>query len=236
MRLVPFPIGTLVVVVGAEECVEALRSMQHVVVGAACALIVLVVLPRRVELRELRVEFVVGRRRARRGGAVGRVERQRRRALERRTHDRQRTEDVGPDQRRPGGDWRTRVVSHHHRHGAVPEGVDEPDGVSHHVEHAEGIGIGVIGAVPARGAPVAALIRGDDVIPRGCQRHHHFAPAVGELGEAVQEQHGWPARSLVARFQHVHRQAVDVADACGSERQAESSNCRRVEDRPDRRG
>ena len=75
MRLVSFPIGTLVVVVGAEECVETLGGMKHVVVGAACALIVLVVLPRRVQLRELRVELVIGRRWAWRCGAVGRVER-----------------------------------------------------------------------------------------------------------------------------------------------------------------
>ena len=39
---------------------QALRRMQHVVVGAGRALIVLIIFPRRVELRELRIEFVVG--------------------------------------------------------------------------------------------------------------------------------------------------------------------------------
>jgi len=56
-------------------------------------------------------------------------------------------------------------MSYHHCDGAVAKRVDQPDGVSHHVEHAEGIGIGVIRVVPARGAPVAALVGGDHVIP-----------------------------------------------------------------------
>ena len=73
---VPFPIGTLVMVVGAEEGMETLRGMEHLVVGPACALIVLVILPRRVELRELPVELVIGRRGPRRGRAIGGVERQ----------------------------------------------------------------------------------------------------------------------------------------------------------------
>src|SRR6516164_6351001 len=53
------PIGALVVVVGAEESVQALRRMQHVVVGAGRALIVLIIFPRRVELCQLGVKLVI---------------------------------------------------------------------------------------------------------------------------------------------------------------------------------
>ena len=189
--------------------------MQHVVVGPARALIVLVVLPRRVELREVRVELVVGWRRTRRRGAIRGVEWQRRRTFERGAHDGDRAEDVGPNEGGPGRDRRTRIVSHHHRDRAVTEGVDEPDGISHHVEHAKRIGIGVVRIVPAGRAAVAALIGSDHVIPRRCQRQHHLAPAIGELREAMQQQHSRPARMSRSRFQHVHGQAVDIPDRSG---------------------
>ena len=58
--MVPFVVGALAEVIGAEKGVQTLRRMQHVVVGAARALIVLIVLPRRVEFRELGIKFVVG--------------------------------------------------------------------------------------------------------------------------------------------------------------------------------
>ena len=103
--------------------------------------------------------------------------------------------------------WPTTIATR-----AMAERVDEPHGIAHHVEDAEGIGIGVVGIVPARGAAVAALIGGDHVIARRRQRQHHLAPAVGEFREAMQQQHGGPAWTLVAGFQHVHRQAVDVGD------------------------
>jgi len=57
-----------------------------------------------------------------------------------------------------------------------------------------------------------ALIRGDHVISRCRKRQHYLAPAVGEFGKAVQQQHGGPAGDLVAGFQNVHRQAIDVCD------------------------
>jgi hypothetical protein len=58
------------VAVGTEEGVETLRCVQHVVVGAAGPLIVLVIFARRAELREFAVEFVIGLSRTRRRGAV----------------------------------------------------------------------------------------------------------------------------------------------------------------------
>jgi hypothetical protein len=46
MRIVPFEVSALVEIIRAEEGMQALRRMQHVVIRAASALIVLIVLPR----------------------------------------------------------------------------------------------------------------------------------------------------------------------------------------------
>src|ERR1700736_4870860 len=106
MGMVSFVVGALVEVIGAEEGVQALRRMQHVVVGAAGALIVLIVFPRWVELGELGVQFVFGDGRAWRRRAVRCVEGQRGRAFKWRAQDRERTENIGPNELGPGGDRR----------------------------------------------------------------------------------------------------------------------------------
>jgi hypothetical protein len=212
MRLVAFPIGALVVVVSTEKGVETLRRVQHVVVGAAGPLIVLVIFARRAELREFGVEFVIGLSRTRRRGAVRGVERQARHARKRRTHHRHRSEYIRPDERAPRRDRRAGIVPDHGRDLAIAEREHKPHGIADHVEDAEGIGIGIIGVVPAGGAAIAALIRGDRVISRRCKRQHYLAPAVGEFRKAMQQQHGGPAGALVASFQNVHRQAINVSD------------------------
>jgi hypothetical protein len=50
------------------------------------------------------------------------------------------------------------------------------------------------------------------MIFRRRKRQHHLAPAVGEFREAMQQQHGGSAWNLIASFQYVHRQAIDVGD------------------------
>src|SRR5215472_9790152 len=106
MRFVARPIGALVVVVGAEESLHALVRMQHVVIGARRALIVLIVLARWFELRQLGIEFIIGHWRARRRRTVRSVERHTGHTWERRTHHHNRTEDVGPNEGAPGRDRR----------------------------------------------------------------------------------------------------------------------------------
>src|ERR1051325_5786429 len=101
MRLVAFPIGALVVVVGAEERMKALWRMQHIVVCSPRPLIILVILPWRIQLRQLCVQFVVGLSRRRNWCSVGGVERKRRRAFEGGAHDRDGPENVGPHERGP---------------------------------------------------------------------------------------------------------------------------------------
>src|SRR3984885_6758103 len=51
--LVPRPVRALVMIVGAQECVDALRSSPHVIVGFARLVITLVMLPWRVKPRQV---------------------------------------------------------------------------------------------------------------------------------------------------------------------------------------
>ena len=76
----------------------------------------------------------------------------------------------------------------HGRNGAVAEGPNQSQRVADQVEHAERAEVAVVAAVPARGAPVTSLVRGDHVKPGCGQRQHHLPPTVRKLGEAVQEQ------------------------------------------------
>src|SRR5260370_31884323 len=99
MGIVPFVVSALVEVIGGEEGMQALRRMKHVVVGAAGALVVLIVFPRWVELRKLGIKLVVRDCRARQGRAVSCVERQRGRAFKWRAHDCDRTKNIGPNER-----------------------------------------------------------------------------------------------------------------------------------------
>jgi len=210
MGIVPFVVGALIEVIGAEESAQALRRMKHIVARAASTLIVLIVLSRRVELREFGIKLIVRECRVRQGRAVCRVKGQRRWALKWRAHDRERTKNVGANERGPGGDGRAGIVPDHHRYRAVAQRVDKPDSVSRHVENTKRILIGVVRIVPTRGATVTALIRGDHVIACRRERRHHFAPAIGELREAMQEQHRLSARRFVTRLEDVHRKAVYV--------------------------
>src|SRR4029077_11750620 len=76
------PVGAFHVVVGAQERVNSLRSVPHVVVRFARLVVPLVVLAGRLQGGELVVDGIRGgRRRSRR---IGCVERQRRRTAERR--------------------------------------------------------------------------------------------------------------------------------------------------------
>ena len=100
--------------------------------------------------------------------------------------------------------------------GAVPEGPDQPQRVADQVEHAEGAEVAVVVTVPARGAPVTPLVRGDHVVAGRGQRQHHLPPTVRKLGEAVQQQDAGPVPALEAGFQHVHRQSVAVVHEAGT--------------------
>ncbi len=134
---------------------------------------------------------------ARPGGGGGRVavgiERQRRRAGKRRAHQRYRAEHVRPQQRAPGRDGRAEIVPDDCRRPSGSRARHQPERVAHQVEHAEAGEVAVVVGVPAGGAAIAALVRRDHVIARFRQRQHHFAPAVGEFGKAVQQQHAGPA-------------------------------------------
>src|SRR3954454_1183248 len=101
--------------------------------------------------------------------------------------------------------------------------------VLHEVEHAVLGEIAVVAAIPAGSLAVAALVRCDDMEARVGKRLHDLAPAIGELGKAVQQEHSRPA---IADLAHMHAQAVyafDEARADQGRRYAYPSRCcRRV--------
>ena len=97
----------------------------------------------------------------------------------------------------------------------MPECGDEAHDVPDQVQDAERVDVAVVGTVPTRGAAIAPLIGGDDVIARRRDRQHHLAPAVGELREAVQQQNTRAVLSFESRLQHVHGEAVDAVDEAG---------------------
>src|SRR5213593_1086219 len=121
MRFIPFPIRALVVIVGAEKRMQSLWRMQHVIVGSAGALVVLIILSRRIQPRKFRIKLVIRNRARRSSSAVRGIEGKRWRAFKGRAQDRDRLENVRPDQSRPGGDRRPGVMPRNHRYFAVPE-------------------------------------------------------------------------------------------------------------------
>src|SRR4051812_40165033 len=78
--------------------------------------------------------------------------------------------------------------------------------VLHEVEHAVLREVAVVAAIPAGSLAVAALVRREDMEARVGKRLHDLAPAIGELGEAVQQEHG--RTTGIARLAHMHAQAV----------------------------
>ena len=138
----------------------------------------LVVLAGPVQGRELGVDRPRGRRLRRDG----------RRARERCAHQRHLAEDVRADEGRPRGDRRAEVVAGQQRDLRAAERVEQPHDVAHEVEEPIRREVAVVVQVPARGAPVAALVRRDDVEARLRERRHDVPPAIGQLGKSVQEE------------------------------------------------
>src|SRR6516225_8211977 len=83
--LVLFPISTLVIIIGTQESVDALRGSPHIIIGFARSVILLVMLPWRIEPRQV-LENAGGARRNGRRKLLGSIKRQLRRASEWSTH------------------------------------------------------------------------------------------------------------------------------------------------------
>ena len=207
------PVGALVVVIAAQERVDPLRGVLHVRVGVARVVVPLIVLAWSRQPGHLLID-------ARPGVRPGGRERERRRPAERRAHQHHGAEHIRPRHGAPRRDGRPEIMPNDGGHPAIAERRHEAQRVPHHVEAPERVEIGVVAGVPARRPPIAALVRRHDVIPRRGERDHHMAPAVGELGKAMQEQHQRPSAPRVARFQQMHPQAVDVRH------EARSNPCR----------
>ena len=173
---------------------QSLRCVPQVVVRLARRVIALIVLARRRQLRQVVVDAVARRvPRAAHLRGVGGVERQRGRPTERRAHQHDRSENIGPHDSAPRGDRRSEVVADDGGDRAIAERRDERDHVGHLVQRSPRTQVVVELHVRAARAPVPSQVRRDDVIS-GCRnRQHHLPPAVRELGETMNQQHGWSA-------------------------------------------
>ena len=84
--------------------------------------------------------------------------------------------------------------------------------IPHQVQKAKGSKIAVVVRIPSGRATVAAPVRRHDMETGGGERHHYLPPGIGELREAVEQQHARPSRRIEARLQQVNPQAGDVID------------------------
>ena len=145
---------------------DSLGTVLHLRIRPPCRVVPLIVLARPVECRELGMD------RSRRW----RLRRDVRRARKRRTHQRQLMEDVRTDEGRPCGDRRAEIVTGQQRSFRAAERVQQPHDIAREVEEPIGREVAVIVRVPARRAPVAALVRRDDMEARLRQGRHDAQP------------------------------------------------------------
>ena len=166
-----------------------------------------------------------------------RVERQRGRSGEWRTHHDNRAKHIGSHQGTPCRHWRAEVVSDHRRHRAITQREDQTQRIAHQVQHAEGCDITVEARVAASGAAIPALVRCHDMEAERRERQHLMTPTEGEFREAMKQQHQRPARIFEAGFEPVHLQAIAVVGGArahagwqrqGSECEGHGRHCSRA--------
>ena len=121
----------------------------------------------------------------------------------------------------------------HGVNAAIAERRHQPERIAHQIGEPERGKIAVVVRIPSGGAAITALVRRDHVIAGRCENRHHLAPAKGEFGKAMQQQHAGPAARFEAGFQHVHAQAVDIfhvagADGGGKRDLGEDGHCLRL--------
>ena len=108
------------------------------------------------------------------------------------------------------GDKRAEVVADDRLDAVQAQGCEQGDRVAGQPHLPVRAEVGVVGVVPAGGAAVSALVRGDDVVAGGRQRRGDLAPGISQFREAVQQQQRRP--SGLAGLHDVHAQAVHAVD------------------------
>ena len=209
--LVLGPVGAFHVIVGAEEIVDALRGVAHIGVGESGVVVGVVVLAGGIELGQCVVDAAAP------GDGLGGDALQRRRAGEGAAHHDSGAEDVGSDQCGPGGDGGAEVVTDDGGGVVASDGGEQSRDVADKVEHAEFAEVDIVVGVGAGGMSVSALIGGDDVVAGVGEWEHDVAPAVGDFGEAVQEQEAGSVGIVRPGFQEVDVESVDAGDGAGAD-------------------
>jgi hypothetical protein len=200
----------------AQESVQALWRSPHVIVRFARLIITLVMLPWRVKLRQV-VEDALRVRRNGQRRLLGGVKRQLRRSPEGGAHQGHGPEHIRADERAIGRDRRAEVMPDDSGHGTIAERRDQTQRVPDEVGQAKGSKVAVVSVIPSRRAPVAALIRGDDVISRRRKRAHDSPPRVCEFRKAMEKRDEGPPVGLESSLEHVDRESVNVVDHAGAD-------------------
>ena len=76
--------------------------------------------------------------------------------------------------------------------------------------------------IPASGAPVAPLVRRNDVKARVSERQHHLAPAVGKFGKTMEQENTRAVLLFEAGLQNVHAQALHAVNEAGADPASET--------------
>ncbi len=194
-------------IIGAQERVDALRGSAHIVVGLACSVISLIMLPRARQLCEVFEYFVERRsRRSSRRRLLRGIKRQRRRSPERGAHQHDRAKHVRPQQGAIGGNGRTEIVSDHGRGRAMAERRDKPQCIPARGWRAKRSDVALRMRCPSGGTPRSPFDPGrrcDSPPPPAAAR----PPSDSQLREAV-EKHDQGRPSPRSRLQHVHREPL----------------------------
>src|SRR5437773_2505448 len=210
-RLVVFKVCAFEVIVGAQEIMDALRRVPHILICRPRGVVRLVVLARDRELRKIIIDVSAARSAGFRR-IVGRIEWQRGRACKRSAHQYDGPENVGPRQRAPGRNAGAMIVTYHGSHRAIADCRQQPKHVSHFVQNRERLKIVIVCHIRTAAAPVTSKVRCDDMKSRSRERQNHPSPAIGEFRKSMNEQDAWPRWAFESCFQYVISDAIDVVD------------------------
>jgi hypothetical protein len=111
---------------------------------------------------------------------------------------------AGRDAAASGGGRGPEIMADHGLDRAMAKGDHHAHGIAQQVQETKGGEVAVVARVPAGGTAVATLVGSEGVVARRRQRRQHLAPAIGDLGKAMQQEHSRPTGRLVTGLEDVH--------------------------------
>ena len=117
----------------------------------------------------------------------------------------------------PGRDRGSEIVPRDQGNVAMAQCRDQPERIPDRIQDTKRAEVAIIIRVPTRRAPIAPLVGRDDAETGSRERQHHLSPGIGQLGEAVQQQHQRAVSLLEAGLKDMHPQPIDVAHEARSD-------------------